>query len=300
MNLQALKVFCEVVRLQSFSKGAAACGISQSAASQIIRHLEQELGLKLVERRQRPPTPTPEGEIYYRGSQELLHRHRMLVDEMHRLRQTVGGDFRLASIYSVGLHTLTHLIQRFTAENPGTTIHLEYLHPDKVYTAVLNDSADVGVTSYPRPTRGLVVIPWLEEEMVLVCNFEHHLARKRKVNVADLEGEQFVAFIADLPIRREIDRALKQRQVTVKLAGEFDNIETIKQALEISNSVSILPRPSVEREVQRGTLAAVHFEKLDLRRPVGIIHKKRKKLIPSAAEFIEMLLAGEAAASRRS
>lgn len=290
VNLQALKVFCEVARFQSFSRGAAACGITQSAASQLIRHLEKELQMKLLDRKQRPLRITPEGEVYYRGCQDLLHMHRVVLEEMRSLGQEARGELRVASIYSVGLHTLTRYIQRFTADNPGTDIRLEYLHPDKVYAAVLNDEADIGVTSYPKPTRGLIVIPWLEEEMVLACRPDHRLARKRKVSPRDLEGEKFVGFVPDLPIRREIDRALKHCQVNVEAGGEFDNIETIKEALEISSSVSILPRASIEREVERGMLAAVPIDTFNLKRPVGIIHKKKKKLSPMAGKFLESLL----------
>jgi len=292
VNLHALKVFCEVVRLQSFSRGAAACGISQSAASQIIRHLERELETRLIDRKVRPPRPTPEGEVYYRGSQELLHRHRLIVEEMLQLREKVAGNLRVASIYSVGLHTLTHYTKRFMASNPGTVIRLEYLHPDKVYAAVLNDEADIGVTSYPKLTRGLVVIPWVEEEMVLVCSPEHRLAKKKRIRPADLEGARLVAFDSGLPIRREIDRALKQQQVTVELVGEFDNIETIKQAVELSDAVSILPRPSILHEIETGTLVGLPIDTLELRRPVGIIRKKRKKLTQTAARFIDSLVAG--------
>jgi DNA-binding transcriptional LysR family regulator len=294
VNLQALQVFCEVVRLQSFSRGAAACGISKSAASQLIRHLEDAIEVELIERKERPLRPTREGEIYYRGCQELLHRYRLVLDEVRRVRKEVAGLVRVASIYSVGLHTLNRFIQNFMARNPGTTVRIEYLHPNRVYTAVLNDEADIGVTSYPKASRILAIIPWLEEEMALACHPEHPLARKRRIKPSDLDGQRFVAFDRDLPIRREIDRALKQHGVTVEMASEFDNIETIKQALEISNAVSILPRASIAREVERGTLAQAPIEMLDLRRPVGIIHKKRKKLTPTAALFIESLTgAGE-------
>lgn len=292
VSLQAIQVFCEVVRLQSFSRGAAACGISQSAASQVVRHIEKELELKLLERKVRPPRPTPEGEIYYRGCLEILHRHRLTVEEMRRLRQQVTGDFRVASIYSVGLHTLRPQIMKFMQENPDTRIRLEYLLPDEVYAAVLNDEADLGVTSYPRPEKGLVILPWLEEEMVLVASPEHPLAKKPRIAAADLEGQRFVAFVSSLPIRREVDRALRQKGISVDLVSEFDNIETMKQAVELSASLSLLPRPTVQREVERGTLAARPLD-FDLRRPVGLIHKKRKRLTYTVVRFIEALLAAE-------
>ena len=125
---------------------------------------------------------------------------------------------------------------------------------------------------------------------MLVCNPEHPLARKATVKPSDLQGRNFVSFVPDLPIRREVDRALRQLQVNVEHVGDFDNIETIKQALELATSVSILPRPCIEGEVARGTLVGLTLENMNLTRPVGILHKKRKKLIYPALRFIETLL----------
>ena len=290
MNLQALEVFCEVVRRQSFSRGAATFGISQSAASQLVAHLEDELGFQLLDRRHRPPKATREGAQYYEGCQQLLYEHRALLDEIRRQQKALADTVRVASIYSAGLHTLSRYIQRFMSRYAGATVRLEYLHPIKVHSVVLDDEVDLGVTSYPRPNRQLCVIPWVEEKMVLACPPGHRLAALKTMRLAELQGELFVAFDRELKIRREIDRTLRAHHAVVKIVSEFDNIETIKQALEISQAVSILPRPSIEREVQRGTLSEIIIEDTDLRRPVGIIYKRRKNLTPTAKQFISSLV----------
>ena len=107
LNLQALEVFCEVVRRQSFSRGAATCGISQSAASQLVAHLEEELGFQLIDRRHRPLEPTAEGTRYHEGCQELLYNHRALLDEIRRHQKALADTVRVASIYSAGLRDST-------------------------------------------------------------------------------------------------------------------------------------------------------------------------------------------------
>lgn len=291
MKLQALEVFCEVARLRSFSRGGAAFELSQSAASQIVANLEEELGVQLINRRRRPLELTSEGKLYYHGCQDLLHRYRGLVEEIRRHRNALQGTVRVASIYSAGLHTLTRYIQDFMSEHPDFRVRLEYLLPQKVYSAVLNEEADLGVISYPKFHRELQVLSWLEEEMVLVCPRGHRLAQFRSSRLEELRDERFVAFDPELKIRREIDRTLRHHQVSVHVVSEFDNIETIKQALLISSAVSILPRASVELEVQRGTLVEVPLEGVDLRRPVGIIYKKRSRLTPTAQLFVSSLLA---------
>jgi DNA-binding transcriptional LysR family regulator len=128
-----------------------------------------------------------------------------------------------------------------------------------------------------------------DEPMGFVCHPSHRLARRRTVLPADLGGEPFIAFDRELTIRKAIDRALRQRNVKLNIVMEFDNIETIKQAIIIDQGVSILPRHTVESEVAGQTLAVAAIAVPDLVRPVGIIHRRSKPLTPTATRFIDLL-----------
>ncbi|MEE3231020.1 MAG: LysR family transcriptional regulator substrate-binding protein, partial [Planctomycetota bacterium] len=156
--------------------------------------------------------------------------------------------------------------------------------------AILNDEAEVGVMSYPRSGRHVEVIPWLEEEMVLACPSGHPLAKTGKIDAHRLVGANFVAFEKDLKIRREVDRFFRENEIQVNILSEFDNIETIKQALDISTAVSILPAPSVAREVERGIISEVRLNGVKLRRPVGIVVRKGRELTATARNFISFLM----------
>jgi DNA-binding transcriptional LysR family regulator len=289
VNLETLQLYCDVVRLRSFSRGAAANEVSQSAASQAIQQLEGDIGVQLLDRTKRPFTVTPEGRVFYDASRELLHRYEQARARIGSSRNRLDGTVRVAAIYSVGLHDVSRHMQPFMSAYPQARVRLECLHPHKVVEAVINDEADIGIMSYPPVMRSLAVIPWRSEKMVLVCHPAHRFARRRVVMPQDLNGEKFVAFDPDLGIRKAIDRALKQRNVRVNVVMEFDNIETIKQAIAIDAGVSILPRPTVQKETEIGSLAAVPLGIPDLARPVGIIHRRRKHLSPTVARFIESL-----------
>jgi len=195
----------------------------------------------------------------------------------------------VAAIYSVGLHDVSRHLQAFMSAHPQAKIRLECLHPQKVVEAVINDEADIGIMSYPPALRSLTVIPWRSEKMVLVCHPSHRLAKRRVVMPADLSGEKFIAFDPDLGIRKAIDRSLKHHNVKVNGVMEFDNIETIKQAIAIDAGVSILPRVTVQKEIGIGSLAAVPLGIPDLVCPVGIIYRKQKHLSPTITRFIESL-----------
>ncbi len=289
MNLETLQLYCDVVRLRSFSRGASANEVSQSAASQAIQQLEADLDVNLLDRTKRPFTVTPEGRVFYDACRDLLDRYEQAKARISSARTRLDGTVRVAAIYSVGLHDVSRHLQVFMSAHPQAKVRLECLHPQKVVEAVVNDEADIGIMSYPPAMRSLTVIPWRSEKMVLVCHPHHRLARKQLVMPADLNGEKFVAFDPDLGIRKAIDRSLKQRNAKVNVVMEFDNIETIKQAIAIDAGVSILPRPTVLKEVGIGSLAAVPLAIPDLVRPVGIIYRKQKRLSPTITRFIESL-----------
>lgn len=289
MNIETLRVFCDVVRSRSFSRGSALNQISQSAASQAVHQIERRLGVQLIDRTKRPFILTPEGEVFYDGLRDVLDRYDAVESQVRSLRKEVAGQVRVAAIYSVGLHDMSQAMQDFMRRYPKAKVRLEFLHPNKVYDAVLNEEVDLGIVSYPTATRGLTVIPLRTENMVLVCSPEHRLANMKRVTISQLRGENFVGFDRDLMIRRELDRYLRENQVTVNVVMEFDNIETIKQAVGIGAGVSILPEPTVRKEIQTGALVAVPLAIRKLRRPIGIIHRQRKMFTPTIVKLIEVL-----------
>src|SRR5262249_26328350 len=137
----------------------------------------------------------------------------------------IDATVQVAAIYSVGLGDMGQLVERFQAQQPHAKVHVQYLHPDRVYERVLDGTADFGLVSFPRPTRKLTALPWREEEMVLACSPRHPLARNLAVTPAQLDGEKYVGFDKGLVIRREVDRFLRDQGVAVRVTMEFDNIE---------------------------------------------------------------------------
>jgi DNA-binding transcriptional LysR family regulator len=280
------------VQHQSFSRGAAANDVSQSAATQSVHRMEKHFGVQLVDRTKRPFVLTPEGQACYEGFREVLELYDAVEARVRSLRMEITGVVRLAAIYSVGLHDMSRCMQEFMRRYPKAKVRLEYQHPSRVYEAVLNSEVDLGIISYPTPTPELSVVPLRSERMVVVCNPSHPLAKHEAVTAEHLDGEDFVGFDRDLSIRKEVDRFLRQRSVNIHVVMEFDNIETIKQAVQIGAGVSILPEPTVRREAEAGTLAAIRLIAPELKRPIGIIHRSRKLFTPTAGKLIELLREG--------
>lgn len=289
MQLKAIKVFCDIVRHRSFSRAADDNGISQSGASQVVHQIEGELGVKLIDRSKRPFVLTPEGEIYFKGCRNIFEQYQTLEDRVRMLHHEVAGRVRVASIYSVGLHLMNRYMQRFMTDHPKANVRLEYLHPHRVCQSVEDDHADIGLVSYPRESRTITAVHWRNEPMVLACSPQHPLAEREEVVLEDLEGLDVIGFDTDLKIRREIDRALHARNVDVRVVMEFDNIETIKRAIEINAGVGLLPAPTVVAEADTGSLRVFPLPSGELVRPLGVIYRRGRELSATTEQFIEML-----------
>jgi DNA-binding transcriptional LysR family regulator len=303
MQLESLKIFCDVVRWASFSRGAAENQISQSSASQAVHQLELRLGVKLIDRSKRPLVPTPHGKVYYEGCKELVGRYLEIESRVKALEndQNVVGTVRVASIYSIGLHHMSEYVRTFAELYPGANVQLEYLHPTRVVESVLEGTSELGLISYPRKWPELAVTPWRQEDMVLSVHPSHRFAGRNGVPVREIDGETFVGFDADLAIRRAIDRFLRHHEVQVRVALEFDNIENIKRAVEIPAGVAILPEPTLAREVAAGTLVAVRIDGQDpshrLTRPLAILRRRSQQLGLTASRFLKLLTAQEECAA---
>ena len=298
MQIETLKVFCDVARLRSFSQAAAASGLSQPAVSQIVLHLERRLGVQLIDRSTRPFHLTPQGQIYYDGCKGLFEQYVELEASVRRSQTELAPRVQVAAIYSVGLSDMNQYVERFASRLPDAEVHIEYLHPDLVYQRVFDGSADLGLLSYPRKSRELTALPWRDESMVLACAPDHPLARQPRVRPAQLDGLKWVGFDANLVIHKKLDGFLRARAVRVDVQARFDNIESIKRAVELSTGVALLPLPTIEREIQAGTLIGVPLAGTRLVRPLAIIHRRQKHLRAAVLCFLEVLRQRDPAASR--
>ncbi|MFH1145147.1 MAG: LysR family transcriptional regulator [Candidatus Eisenbacteria bacterium] len=290
MQIESLKVFCDVVESKSFSKAAVLNFVSQSAVSQQIRSLEERYEQKLVERGKRNLTPTPAGEILYEVARDVLTRLESMEHRLRELSDSVGGTVRVATIYSVGLHEFRPYLTEFMRRYPGVRVRVEYNRANRIYDDVVGNAVDVGIVAYPARRSGIEIHPFRSDELVLVCPPNHPFAGYRKIDLGKLTGQPFIAFDRDIPTRRAIDKILRENGVNVRVVMEFDNIETIKRAIEIDTGVSILPAMTVEREVAMKSLAAVHFSRGTYRRPLGLLLKKGREIPTAMQRFIEVLL----------
>lgn len=289
MDLDHLKLFRDIAQARSFSRGASTNGISQSAASQHVQDLEEQFGVTLLDRTTRPLTVTEAGKLYLEMCREVLGARDEFLVALERMKTEVEGTVRVASIYSVGLSEMSRLEDEFSRRHPQARLEVEYLRPEKVYAAVVSDQADLGLMSYAEPSKGVTVLPWRQEQMVVAASPHHPLAERSEVRPEELDGLDFVGFDEDLPIRRDIDRFLREHRVHVNLTLHFDNLQMIKEAVAHGSGVSIMPARIMEEEVRQGRLVPIPIAGFRLFRPVNIVHRRKKRFHRAGQAFLELL-----------
>jgi DNA-binding transcriptional LysR family regulator len=287
------KLFRDVAHARSLSRAATMNGISQSAATQHIQELEKRLGVQLLDRSTRPLGLTPGGKLYAELCRDVLRREEDFVAALDEIKTEAEGTIRIASIYSIGLSEMSRLRDDFLRTCPGAQLHIEYLRPDKVYDAVLEDQADLGFISYPEHRRDLTIIPWREERMTVAVYPSHPLAGREMLLPGDLDGQEFIAFDGEVIIRRELDRFFRDNGVSVLIVMQFDNIQSIKEAVALGSGISILPERTMLTEVEQNRLVSIPLHAPELVRPTGIIHRKKKKLTRAGRQFLSLVVATE-------
>ncbi|MFN8546765.1 MAG: LysR family transcriptional regulator substrate-binding protein [Candidatus Eisenbacteria bacterium] len=150
-------------------------------------------------------------------------------------------------------------------------------------------SVDLGIVAYPVKRSGLEVLPFREDRLVLICAPDHPLANKSEVRVEQLDRERFIAFEKDVPTRRAVDRILRSHGCQAEIVMEFDNIETIKRAVEIEAGVSIVPQLTVASEARTGTLRIVPFAGKGYVRQLGILLRRGRARTQVMDRFLALL-----------
>jgi LysR family transcriptional regulator, transcriptional activator of the cysJI operon len=289
MQIETLKVFCDLVESRSFSRAAVRNFITQSAVSQQVKNLETRFETQLLRRDGKSVTPTPAGRVFYDRSRLILDSFDHMQLEMKSIGQDMGGSVRVATIYSVGLHEISVVVKTFLKIYPKVNLHVEYSGGSRVYEDCLRGALDLGIVTYPEPRKGLRIISLPADKLILICAPDHPLAKRHQVDIHKLNGMNYVAWEKGMASRRAQDRIFQENEIQVNVVSEFDNIETIKRSVEIGAGVSIVPLLSVQKEVQSGALVQVHFTDKSFYRPLGIIVRSKQPLTPAARKFIELM-----------
>ncbi len=299
MQIENFKIFADLVETKSFSKAAKLNGITQSAVSQQARAMERTFKTLMVDRSQKQFNLTREGQRIYEAAKEILHVYEKLESELQEMKKVISGTIRISTIYSIGLHELPPYVKRFLQEFPSVNVRIEYRRSNLVYEDLLHNAVDFGLVAFPQKQRQIEMLPFRNDRLVLITHPNHPLAKGTVVDLKSLAGHKFIGFDPDIPTRKAVDSIFRDNKLEIIPVMEFDNIETVKRAVEIDHGIAIVPQATVQQELRQGTLCMVPFKGKEFTRPLAILHRKGRVLTPAMKKFIETLNAEGAAADAR-
>lgn len=289
MDTETLKLFCDVIRLKSFTQAATANSITQSAVSQRLKALEKNCGITLIERQGTELRLTNAGEVVYNGARRILQELRSVEERLQEIKGQETGSVKIATIYSVGLYELDPFVKKFLKEYPDIDVQIEYSRSSNIYNDIHSGSIDLGIVAYPTQKPRVALIPFREDELVLICSSDHPFSQYESISLKKLDSQPFVAFQKDIPTRKALDEIFKKYLTTVIIKAEFDNIELIKRAVEIGLGISIVPSMTVKSEVQAGIFKALPIAEGPFMRPIVILCRRGRSLPTAVKKFIDVL-----------
>jgi DNA-binding transcriptional LysR family regulator len=289
MQIENFKIFADLVETKSFSKSAKLNGITQSAVSQQARAMERHFKTLLVDRSQKQFQLTREGQRVYESAKELLHSYEKLLSELQEMKKVISGTIRISTIYSIGLHELPPYIKKFLHDYPSVNVRVEYRRSNLVYEDILHNSVDFGLVAFPVKVRQIEALPFRNDQLVLITHPQHPLAKRTEIELRELQGHKFIGFDPDIPTRKAVDHIFRENKLEIEPVMEFDNIETVKRAVEIDHGIAVVPLATVLQEGRQGSLSIVTFKGKEFTRPLAILHRKGRVLTPAMKKFIETL-----------
>ena len=289
MNLDTLKVFCDLAETKSFSKAAEVNGITQSAVSQQVRALELKYQVSLVERNRRACALTSEGRTFLDAARRIVETYLTLDNNLRSSTNAIVGRIRIAADFSIGLHELPPVLENFRDNYPEVEVAVQYLHSPEVCDAVATGEADLGLVAYPQARPGLKFELFAEDELIVICHPEHRFAGRDSIELTALTSDNYIAFVPDISALRFIERQLRKHHVELTPTGQFANVEIVKRAVAIKSGISLVPRNTVQAEVEAGIIVGIPLDGIRLERPLAIAFRSGRAHSNVVGAFVAAL-----------
>lgn len=287
---RSLKIFCDLVETQSFTETGRRNFLTQSAISQHLKALEARFSRQLLERHGRQMALTRSGQLLYEGAKDILWRYQRVERLLQHPPGEVTGTLRIVASLMVGLYELPTHMAEFLRRYPAVDLQLNYLQSSEVYHAVLQGQADLGLVAFPEPHQHLTIHLFKKDRIVAIFPGKHPWARMKRLGLSRLHGQPFVAMQTGSPVRRAVDRLLKDAGTQVHIVHEFDNVELVKRAVEVGVGCALVPRKTVANEVRAGTLSQLELVGGPFEQPVGILTRKGAERSAPVQRLIAALL----------
>jgi len=290
LNLNQLKVFCEVVERKGFTRAAEALYLTQPAVSRQVQELERHYGVELFEQIGKRIYPTEAGNTLYSYAKDIFHTLDDLDVDINELKGLKAGHMRIAASATAGTYLLPPLLGKFKRKYPGVEVTLEIHNSQQVETMLMElHHLDLGVTERPVLDTALYSEPFDTDELLVITAPDHPFTEKASVTATDLEGERFIMREQGSGTRTLLDEEFSRLNLRVRPIMELGSTAAVKQAVAAGLGISIISSRSIRLEVAAGLLKPMRCTDLRLVREIRYVHHKDKRLSRAATAFLQIL-----------
>ena len=286
MELFQLETFLAVAREKSFSRAASHMHRTQSAVSQTISKLEDDLGEKLFDRSSRDGSLTDAGRALVGYAEELLNVREEARDALKELRMLHQGKLVLAANEFTSRYLLP-VLNVFHRMHPMIKIEVQRGLAREIPNSVRNHNVEFGVLSFRPDDEELTSLVFCRDELALIVYPRHPLAQAGTVGIKDLVAESFVAHSVLSPYRERVIQAFKKHHTALHMNIELPTIEDIKHFVRMENGVALVPLIAVENEIKSGDLIRVSVSELAFERKLRIVHRSGIVLSHAGQAFLK-------------
>ncbi|HEY4130961.1 MAG TPA: LysR substrate-binding domain-containing protein [Gemmatimonadaceae bacterium] len=290
LNLHHLRLFAAVIEHGGFTRAAESLHLSQPAISKSLNELESQLHVTLIDRRARPARLTEAGETLYARARELFGVERTAERELRELRGLKRGVLRIAASTTIATYMLPPVVGRFHRRRPGVRIQVTSANTRAVLRMLLESRVDVALVEGPMNHAGVDVIPWRNDEMVVISPPDHPLLSSNRPNVHALAAETFLVREPGSGTREVAERALALHGVRLTNTMRVGGTEAIKQAVAAGLGLAIVSREAAADQLALGRIAILNVDGLVIHRSLTQL-KLRDRAPTAAGRELEALLA---------
>jgi DNA-binding transcriptional LysR family regulator len=295
MELSQLEVFLTVAREGRFSRAAEKLFRTQSAVSQTIRKLEEELGEPLFDRSSREGVLTDAGRTLQKYAEQLLNLRSDAHEALVELRELQKGKLAIAANEFTALYLLPVLAE-FRRLHPMIKITVQRSLGSRIPDDLLRHTVEMGVLSYdPQEPRLRSIVVYLDE-LTFVVPPTHPLASEKQISIRQLGAEVFVAHIVSSPYREKVIETFRRFKTPLHMDVELPTLQAITRFVSMGNGVALVPQISVENELTRGELVSIPVRELRLHRKLRLVYRKDASLSHAGRAFLQV---AEAVAAER-
>ena len=289
MNLNQLKLFYFAVKYKSLSHAAQELNITQPAVTKGIQRLQEYYEVPLVHKLGKNMALTLAGDNLFKIAKKIFELDELADDCMAQYQNENLKHIKISASESFGAYYLPEFINRFNVKAPKVRVTLEVLSNQQVVENTINLKNDIGFVSFPFKDKKLNTIEIVKDEIVIIMNPTHPLARKTKIKTTDLEGHMIIMHEQGSYFQKMIHDLLEASNISVTMPITFSNNEAIKRAVEGGTGIAPISKKVAAKEIESGKLIALSLSSTPLYRTFYMIHHREKHIFGPLKRFINLI-----------